>query len=74
MSEVAMKVWIRGFRASDSVPFAGRRDREAGLDDVDAQPVELAGDLDLLLRVQRDAGRLLAVPERRVEDTDGVRF
>jgi hypothetical protein len=58
----------------DAVALARGRDRKAGLDDVDAQPVELAGDLDLLLRVQRDAGRLLAVSERRVEDSDGVRF
>ena len=47
---------------------AGRGDREAGLDDVDAQPRELVGDLELLGRVQRDARRLLAVAQRGVED------
>ena len=47
---------------------ARRGDREAGLDHVDAEPRELLGDLQLLLRVQRDARRLLAVAQRRVED------
>jgi hypothetical protein len=46
---------------------AGRGDREARLDDVDAQPRELMRDLDLLLAVQGDARRLLAVTQRRVE-------
>ena len=49
---------------------AGRRDREAGLDDVDAEAGELVGDLELLAGVQRDAGRLLAVAQRGVEDAD----
>ncbi len=35
---------------------AGRGDREAGLDHVHAKAGELMCDLDLLLRVQRDAG------------------
>jgi hypothetical protein len=30
------------------------------------------GDLDLLGRVQRDAGRLLSVSQRGVEDVDAV--
>ena len=47
---------------------ARRGDREARLDHVDAQARELLGDLQLLLRVQRDARRLLAVAQRRVED------
>ena len=47
-------------------------DREAGLDDVDPEARELVGDLELLADVQRDAGRLLAVPEGRVEDQDLV--
>ena len=34
---------------------ARRGDREAGLDDVHAEPRELLGDLELFLRVQRDA-------------------
>ena len=47
---------------------ARRGDRKARLDHVDAQPRELLCDLQLLLRVQRDAGRLLAVTQRGVED------
>ena len=43
---------------------------------VDINPLEreLLGDLQLLLRVQRDARRLLAVPQRRVEDLYAVHF
>ena len=52
----------------DGLEVAGRRRREPGLDDVDAQALERAGDLQLLLDVQRDAGRLLAVAQRRIED------
>ena len=51
---------------------AGRGDREAGLDDVHAQPRELVGDLELLGRVQRDARRLLAVSQGGVEDENAV--
>ena len=51
---------------------ARRGDREAGLDDVHAQPRELVGDLELLGRVQRDAGRLLAVSQGGVEDENAV--
>ena len=47
---------------------AGRGDREAGLDDVHPEARELLADLDLLARVEVDAGRLLAVAERGVED------
>src|SRR5262249_48116065 len=50
----------------------GRGDREAGLDHVDAEPRELLRNLDLLLRVERDPRRLLAVAQRRVEDVDPV--
>ena len=56
----------------DRLEVAGRGDREAGLDHVDAQPRQLLGDLDLLGGVQRDAGRLLAVAQRGVEDVDAV--
>ncbi len=56
----------------DRLEVAGRGDREAGLDHVDAEARELLCDLDLLLRVQRDAGRLLAVSQRRVEDLDAI--
>src|SRR5690606_26862782 len=43
------------------------------LDDVHPQPRELVRDLQLLLLVQRDARRLLAVAKRRVEDGYSVR-
>ena len=52
----------------DRLEVAVAGDREAGLDDVDTQTRELFGDLELLDDVERDAGRLLAVPQRRVED------
>ena len=51
---------------------ARRGDREPGLDDVDAQAGELLRDLELLAGVERDAGRLLAVAQRRVEDQYSV--
>src|SRR5919106_1768987 len=51
---------------------ARRGDREARLDDVDAQAAELVRDLQLLGRVQRDARRLLTVAQRGVEDDDPV--
>ena len=56
----------------DGLEVAGRGDREARLDHVDAQSCELLGDLDLLLGVQRDARGLLAVPQRRVKDVDAL--
>ena len=49
-------------------------DREAGLDHVHAQARELLRDLELLLRVERDARRLLAVAQGRVEDQYSVGF
>ena len=52
----------------DRLEVAVARDREAGLDDVDTEARELLGDLELLADVERDAGRLLAVPQGRVED------
>ena len=58
----------------DRFEVAGRGDREAGLDDVDAEAGELMRDLELLAGVQRDAGRLLAVAQRGVEDADVVRI
>ena len=54
----------------DGLEVAGRGGREAGLDDVDLEPDELAGDLELLGRGQPGAGRLLAVAQGRVEDPD----
>ena len=47
-----------------------RRDREAGLDDVHAERVERPGQRELGGHVHREAGRLLAVAEGRVEDDD----
>ena len=104
MSDVAMKVWMRGrsecltaFQAASmscadvrarpqitgpSTAFAiavtaskspGEVIGKPGLDDVDAQARELVRDLQLLLHVQRDAGRLLAVAQRRVEDVHAIR-
>ena len=52
---------------------AGRGDREAGLDHVDPESRQLLGDLELLLGVQGDARRLLAIAQRRVEDQYSVR-
>lgn len=43
---------------------------ESGLDDVDAEAGELAGDVELLLGGHGGAGRLLAVAEGGVEDAD----
>ena len=56
----------------DRLEVAVGRDREAGLDDVDPEAGELLGDLELLGDVERDAGRLLAVSQGRVEDLDRV--
>ena len=50
-----------------------RRDREAGLDDVDAERVERPRQRQLRRHVHREAGRLLAVAQRRVEDDDARR-
>src|SRR5262249_33899682 len=52
----------------DRIEVALARDREPGLDDVGSEAGKLLGDLELLADVQRDAGRLLAVPQRGVED------
>jgi hypothetical protein len=44
------------------------RDWKSGLDDVHAERVERARHAQLLVHVHREAGRLLPVAERRVED------
>ena len=44
-----------------ALEVAGRRGGEAGLDHVDAEPLELLADLHLLVRAQGDSRRLLAV-------------
>ena len=57
---------------ADRLEVTRRGDREARFDDVDPEPRELVRDLELLPHVQRDAGRLLAVAQRGVEDDDPV--
>ena len=59
-------------RSPDRLEVARGGDREAGLDHVDTEPRQLVGDLELLLRVERDPRRLLAVAQRRVEDQYSV--
>ena len=54
----------------DGLGVGRRRDREAGLDDVHAQRVERPRHLQLRRHVHREAGRLLAVAQRGVEDDD----
>src|SRR5262245_49465606 len=49
-----------------------RRDREARLDHVDPEPRQLARELELLHGVHGEARRLLAVPQRGIEDDDAV--
>jgi 5-keto 4-deoxyuronate isomerase len=48
--------------------IAARRYGKTGLDDVDAELVELPSDDDLLFRGQGDAGGLFTIPEGGVED------
>ena len=48
------------------------RDREPGLDDVDAERRELPGQLQLLVDPHREARSLLAVAQGRVEDREPV--
>ena len=48
------------------------RDREPGLDDVDAERRELTGQLELFVDPHREARGLLAVPQGRVEDRQPV--
>src|SRR5919201_881150 len=48
----------------------GRDARKARLDTLDPEPVELPGDVELLLGVEHDADRLLAVAEGGVVEAD----
>src|SRR3546814_4386429 len=57
---------------ADRLEIAVGGDREAGLDHVHAHFVEEAGDLQLFFQVHGAAGRLLAIPERGIEDNDAV--
>src|SRR5205814_1004367 len=52
----------------DRLEVAVARCREAGLDDIDTQPLELTSDAQLLVLGHRRPGRLLAVTQRRVEN------
>ena len=63
--------YVLGHEAN-ALNLAGRGHCEAGLNDVDAEPFELARDLQLLLRVQANARRLLAIAQRGVEDLDVI--
>src|SRR6185437_10453340 len=56
----------------DALEVARRGDGEAGLDHVDAELGQRLGHADLLAEVHREAGRLLAVAQRGVEDDDAV--
>ena len=47
-------------------------DREARLDHIDAQAIEMPGQLQLFRHAERKAGRLLAIAQRRVEDRHAV--
>src|SRR3990172_10038891 len=53
---------------SKSPGEGGGGGREAGLDEVDPHLLQGAGDLQLLVGAQRNAGRLLAVTEGRIEN------
>ena len=58
---------------ADGLEVARRGGREAGLDDVDLEPRQLARDVELLGGGQAGAGCLLAVAQGGVEDADAAR-
>jgi hypothetical protein len=59
--------------ARDSAATTGLgRDGEPGLDDVDAERVQLLRQADLLVDPHRETRRLLAVAQRRVEHRQAV--
>jgi len=58
--------------ALDGVQIPRRRGREPCLDDVDSEPRQLPGDLQLLIGVQRGSWRLLAIPQSRIKDDDVI--
>jgi len=62
----------RGGDSLDGVPVVLRDAREPRLDSLDAEVVEEAGDLDLLVGVEHDADRLLAVAQGRVVEPDAA--
>lgn len=58
----------RAHNLLDRLKIARGRRREPRFDDVDVQPLQLLGKLDLLLHVQFCAGHLLPVAQRRVQN------
>jgi hypothetical protein len=63
-----------GGDGQDGLEVSGRGDGEAGLDDVDLQARQLAGDTELLVQAHGGAGALLAVAQGGVEDQYAVFF
>ena len=57
---------------ADGFRVTGGGDREAGLEDVDAEIGELVRHAELLVVVHGAAGRLLAIAERGVEEDDVI--
>ena len=57
-------------RAAEHLVVLRVRARPAGFDEVDAEPVELLGDAQLVVDGERDALELRAVAQRRVVDLD----
>src|SRR5581483_8041248 len=60
-------------RATEELVVLGVRARIAGLDVVDAEPVELLRDAQLVVDRERDALELAPVAQRRVVDRDARR-
>ena len=56
----------------DRVEIAVADDRETGLDDIDVEAGQLAGDLHFFAEVHGRAGALFAVAQGGVEDDDFV--
>src|SRR4029450_9200452 len=57
----------------DRFKIAGRTVREAGLDDIDAEPGQLFCDHDFFFNIHARARRLLSIPQRCIEDSDHAR-
>jgi hypothetical protein len=58
--------------AADGLGVGLRGDREAGLQDVHAKCLELAGQTYFLVHAHREARGLFAVPEGRVENEESI--
>src|SRR5881397_3545881 len=69
LARLGVDIIEAGFAYSSPGDFGAVR--KASLDDVHAEPGQLLGHHQLLVGIHRRAGRLLAVPERRVEDKIG---